>query len=74
MCGEVDDYRVRIPALRGIEPIEFEQPVTFLVGENGSGKSTLIQAIAVAAEQTEHYTATRDFMRRRERMLRELLE
>jgi len=29
--------------------LNFESPVTFLVGENGSGKSTLLEAIAVAA-------------------------
>lgn len=28
--------------------LEFDQPVTFLVGENGTGKSTLLEAIAVA--------------------------
>ena len=28
--------------------MEFEKPVTFLVGENGTGKSTLVEAIAVA--------------------------
>ena len=28
--------------------MDFEKPVTFLVGENGTGKSTLIEAIAVA--------------------------
>lgn len=29
-------------------PLTFERPVTFLVGENGAGKSTLLEAIAVA--------------------------
>ena len=28
--------------------LEFDRPVTFLVGENGTGKSTLLEAIAVA--------------------------
>lgn len=28
--------------------LEFERPVTFLVGENGTGKSTLLEGIAVA--------------------------
>ena len=37
-----------IPALAGLEELEFRQPVTFFVGENGSGKSTLLEAIAVA--------------------------
>lgn len=29
--------------------LEFEEPVTFLVGDNGTGKSTLIEGLAVAA-------------------------
>ena len=29
-------------------PLEFDRPVTFLVGENGTGKSTLLEGIAVA--------------------------
>lgn len=36
-----------IPALRDLS-LDFEAPVTFLVGENGSGKSTLLEALAVA--------------------------
>ena len=39
-----------LPALRGLERLELDPRVTFLVGENGSGKSTLIEAIAVAAK------------------------
>ena len=27
--------------------MQFEQPVTFFIGENGAGKSTLLEAIAV---------------------------
>jgi len=45
---EIDSYLQDIPAIRGIEEIEFSDPVTFFVGENGSGKSTLLEAIAVA--------------------------
>ncbi len=41
------DYPFTIPAIRDLDAIEFEQPVTFLVGENGAGKSTLLEAIAV---------------------------
>ena len=29
-------------------PLEFDRPVTFLVGENGTGKSTLLEGVAVA--------------------------
>ena len=43
-----DSYLRGIPAISGVEEIEFANPVTFFVGENGSGKSTLLEAIAVA--------------------------
>ena len=39
-----------VPAIRGLECVEFETPITFLVGENGSGKSTLLEALAWACE------------------------
>lgn len=42
-------YPFSIPAVRQIESVKFNSPVTFFVGENGSGKSTIIEAIAVAA-------------------------
>lgn len=45
-----DDYSGDLPALRGLERLELDPHVTFLVGENGSGKSTLIEALAVAAK------------------------
>ena len=41
-------YLRRIPALRSIEELAFEHPITFFAGENGTGKSTLLEAIAVA--------------------------
>ena len=41
-------YVRNIEAIRSINALEFESPVTFFAGENGSGKSTLIEAIAVA--------------------------
>lgn len=42
-------YPFNIPAIRGLESLEFHPQVTFFVGENGSGKSTLVEAVAVAA-------------------------
>lgn len=39
-----------LPALRGVDSIEFRNEVTILVGENGSGKSTLLEALAIAAK------------------------
>ncbi len=38
-----------VPVIAGLEQLNFNAPVTFLVGENGSGKSTLLEAIASAA-------------------------
>ena len=46
---EPDNYVREIPALCGLEELEFSSPITFFVGENGSGKSTLLEAMAVAA-------------------------
>ncbi len=46
-----DSYLNRIPAVRWLGDggrLDFNAPVTFLVGENGSGKSTLLEAMAVA--------------------------
>jgi predicted ATPase len=37
-----------VPSIRAFERMNFDMPVTFLVGENGSGKSTLLEAIAIA--------------------------
>lgn len=42
-----EEYPFNLPVIRQLDELEFERPVTFLVGENGSGKSTLIEAIAI---------------------------
>ena len=44
-----ESYLRRIPALSGMENLEFDSPVTIFCGENGTGKSTLLEAIASAA-------------------------
>lgn len=44
-----DSYLKQIPAIQGLQYLEFHKPVTFFVGDNGSGKSTMLEAIAVAA-------------------------
>ena len=43
-----NSYLHKIPSIRGISQLDFQNHVTFFVGENGSGKSTLLEAIAVA--------------------------
>lgn len=47
---ERDEYLLDLSIVKHLKNniIEFQKPVTFIVGENGSGKSTLIEAIAVA--------------------------
>src|SRR5688500_12342976 len=42
-------YPFNIPAVAGLERLQFNPEITFFVGENGSGKSTLIEAIAIRA-------------------------
>jgi predicted ATPase len=39
-----------VPAIAGLERLDFGAPVTLFVGENGSGKSTLLEALALAAD------------------------
>jgi predicted ATPase len=41
------DFPFSIPAIGGLDYLEFDRPVTFFVGENGAGKSTLLEAIAI---------------------------
>lgn len=45
-----EQYPFTIPVLKQFDFVEFNQPVTFFVGENGSGKSTLLEAIADKAD------------------------
>ncbi|WP_375103938.1 AAA family ATPase [Paenibacillus sp. RS8] len=41
-------YPFYLPAVRTLDRLIFQKPVTFLVGENGTGKSTLLEGIAAA--------------------------
>lgn len=41
-------YLRKIDAIKNMNTLAFNKPITFFVGENGSGKSTLLEAIAVA--------------------------
>jgi predicted ATPase len=47
---EDDGYPFAVPAVASLRgtPLEFDAPVTFLVGENGSGKSAILEGLACA--------------------------
>lgn len=47
--GDDEAFPFTVPAIRTLEGLPLERPVTFFVGENGSGKSTLLEGIAAAA-------------------------
>jgi predicted ATPase len=47
--GHDGAFPFSVPAIRTLERLDLDTPVTFFVGENGSGKSTLLEGIAVAA-------------------------
>ena len=47
--GDNQAFPFTVPAIRTLEGLLLERPVTFFVGENGSGKSTLLEGIAAAA-------------------------
>jgi len=46
--GAKERFPFSVPIIRQLERLNFDQPITFLVGENGSGKSTLLEGIAAA--------------------------
>ncbi|MBQ9990970.1 MAG: AAA family ATPase [Lachnospiraceae bacterium] len=45
---EQSSYLRKIEAIKDLDELVFEKPITFFVGENGSGKSTLLEALAIA--------------------------
>jgi predicted ATPase len=47
---EDDGYPFAVPSVAslGVAPLEFDAPVTFLVGANGSGKSAILEGLACA--------------------------
>jgi predicted ATPase len=47
--GGDDQFPFTVPAIRALDGLVLERPVTFFVGENGSGKSTLLEGVAAAA-------------------------
>jgi len=42
------EYPFNLPAFKNFQELDFNQPVTFIIGENGMGKSTIIEALAIA--------------------------
>src|SRR6476620_7456252 len=46
-------YPFFLPFLRGGFELEFDRPITIIVGENGTWKSTLLEGIAVLAGYDE---------------------
>lgn len=44
MSGNAFPYNV--PSIKNLKQLDFESPVTFIIGDNGTGKSTLIETIA----------------------------
>lgn len=39
------EFPFSIPVMRNMNSINFDSPVTILVGDNGTGKSTLLEAL-----------------------------
>ena len=48
--GDDTQFPFTVPAIRALDGLPLDGPVTFFVGENGSGKSTLLEGIAAAAK------------------------
>ena len=40
-------YPYAIPAIKHLDRLSLNQPVTFIIGENGTGKSTILEALAI---------------------------
>ena len=43
---DADIFPFSLPLIHNLKEIQFQNQVTFFVGENGSGKSTILEAIA----------------------------
>lgn len=49
-AGSDSGFPFDVPAIATLATVEFDAPVTLLVGENGAGKSTFLEALALAAD------------------------
>ena len=62
---DADAYPLCLPLFRPDFALEFERPITIIVGENGTGKSTLLEGIVgldpVRPEDTDHFKLMREF-------------
>ena len=47
-AGWREEYPFNVAVIQSLKSLEFESPVTFLVGENGSGKSAFLESLACA--------------------------
>src|SRR5438046_10180627 len=47
--GDDAQFPFSVPAIRALDGLSLERPVTFFVGENGSGKTTLLEGSAAAS-------------------------
>lgn len=47
--ADASGFPFAVPSVATLGRIDFDAPVTLLVGENGSGKSTFLEALAIAA-------------------------
>jgi predicted ATPase len=45
--ADVARFPFSVPAIRDLQTLDLDAPVTCFVGENGSGKSTLLEALAI---------------------------
>ena len=43
---EEEVFPFTLPLIKNLEPIIFQENITFFVGENGAGKSTILEALA----------------------------
>jgi len=48
--GIPEGFPFSLPLVQGLGVVEFDAPVTFMVGENGCGKSTILEAVAAGVQ------------------------